>query len=293
MTQPTKDELLKRLADARAEQEGCTAALIWLELDELQTALSAHEDQAAAKLRETVGALADPQAGLDAVDTEIASADAKRAGLAGQLDDDDDDADPDALALVRLRLQEWDRKLTRLRSKRDFAESGMQPLVEARDQSRKALADIQAAKKGLMWAMMNPFASPVAQATQAYIGCRQPYLNHVLLKNDRSDPEWETAVAELEECCLRSAYRTDNLPSEAQQAARAMTAAMADTTTSPPPPAPGMADIMKQTEAEMTNMALQKSPTKIDDYRNRPPVPRNARVEEYRQVPTLREMGLG
>ena len=47
MSEPTKDDLLKRLADARAEWDTATMGLIWLELGELLTALEAREDQAA------------------------------------------------------------------------------------------------------------------------------------------------------------------------------------------------------------------------------------------------------
>jgi len=248
MSEPTKDDLLKRLADAGAEWDAATMGLIWLELGELLTALEAREDQAAAALREATEALTGPEAGLAAIDEETAATDRER--LARLASAEDLSLDADKRGLARAQLGEWEADLTRLRQKRDWAEAAMQPLVQARDQARMVLAQIQGAKRGVMWAQLNPFTSPVAQATKAYIGHRQPFLNLVLLKNDRSDPEWEAAISEVEECCLRSAYRTDHLPSEAEQMARAMTASMADATSEPPPPAPSGRDVMKAYEIE-------------------------------------------
>ena len=287
MSEPTKDELLGQLAQARADADAAVMCLIYLELGEVLTALDAREDQAAAALREASDALTAPQAAVDAIAAEIVKAEGRAAEWLAKLDPD---KPADERAQARIHFAEWDADITRLCQKRDWAEAEMQPLVERRDHARKVLADLQAAKQGVIRAQLNPFGSPVAQATQAYIGYRMPYLNLILIANDRESPEWETAIAELEECCLRSAYRTDHLIGHAEQQARAMTSAMADVSTSPPPPAPSAVELGKQLEVEMENRRLANTPVHIEDYRH--PVPQRPPVQKraFMEVPRLRNM---
>jgi len=54
--------------------------------------------------------------------------------------------------------------------------------------------------------------------------------------------------------------------------------------------APNAAEVMAMDTAKVVNAALDASPSKIEDYRSAPAVPRNARVESHRQVPTVRDL---
>lgn len=294
MSQPTRDELLKRLADAQAEQEAVTMALIVTELDNIYSGLGEAEEAQAGRLGAAIDALGEPLSQLTGVDAKIAAAQDRCAGLRQELarldgDDDDDDA-PGKMAAAKMHLAEWEARVTRLRSKRDFADSGFQPLYEQRDSARKALGVVQAAKRRVLAAMLDPFGDPLAQQTEAYTSFRAPMLGPVLLQRDLESPEWDQALEQLREWCRRSGYRTDDLPSEAEQIARALAAPMADALATPPDPVPSGQDILAMDAAKMVNDSLP--PSVIEDHRNTPPVPRNLRVESWRQVPTLGDLGV-
>lgn len=290
-----RDKLLQRLADAQQVQEEATMGLIQLELDERTAGLDAAHDQAKAALEEAKAALVEPLAQLAMLEEKILVAERKCSDLRQQVDrladDDDDDTAPDKLAAARMQLAEWEARVTRLRSKRDFCESGFQPLFEA----RKCAEEWVKVYRGLLHKVGKAFLDPfgeLGQETTAYQSFRMLHLNHILLKNDRGDPEWPMALAELRELCLRSGYRTEgDLPTDAEQAARALEmSGMANAADTPPAPAPNMVDVMAQTNVEVTNMALQKSPSRIEDHRNTPPVPRGLPERDFMNVQRLRDL---
>ena len=272
---------------AMAAMEKAAMQLIIDELAGLMPGLEAAEDQAAAAVREACTAVGKPERRLAGIDEEIARVAGQAAEWQGKLSS----LRAEDRIEARRSLPACNEELAELREKRARAALDLQPYYDARTKARADLELAQNAKRGLAYAMLAPYESAVAQGTRAYIACRQPRLSHVLLSGDRDHPEWECAVAQLEEMCLRSAYRTDHLPGNAEQAARAMTAEMADASATIDP-GPNAAEVVAQFGAEVANMALQKSVSRIDDYRTRPAPPRNEVVESYRQVPTLRDMGL-
>lgn len=273
-------EHLADWAKALAALEKATMQLIIDELAELMPGLKATEDQAAAALREACTALGKPEQLLADLDAEVGRVTGQCAEWQGKLSS----LRAEDRVEARVRFQAWSDELDKLKAQRDQAERDLEPYYAARNKARADLELVNGALRGLAYAMAMPYESRVGQATKAYINHRQPRLTYVLLAGDRSHPEWECAVTELEEL-QRVVEQT---PAEA---AAMMTAAMADASATIDP-GPNAADIMAQTDAEMANLALQKSPTRIDDYRSGPAVPRNERVESYRQVPTLRDMGL-
>jgi hypothetical protein len=141
---------------------------------------------------------------------------------------------------------------------------------------------VTGAKRGLAYAMVAPYESRVARGTKAYVAYRMPRLAHVLLAGDRSHPEWECAVLELEEL-VRWISQTP------AQAAAAMTA-MADASDTVAP-APSAAEVMTHDAVEIANVMVPAS--KIDDYRPRSAPPRNLVVPEHMRVLSLRDLWLG
>jgi len=282
---------MQQLADAYAEQESTTMALIWTELGEIYIGLAAAEDQAAAALRDACKALEGPEADLAAIDGKISAAQEKCSELRQEIarleaDDDREDA-PDKAAAAKMQLAEWEARVTRLRSKRDFAEPSFRPRYDQRDDARTRLRIVGAAKHRVMLAQLNPFGDELAQATDAYISLRMPQLLPLLLRHDTGSPEWPRAVEEFTELAKRSGLRTDDLPSEGEAMAQAMTALMPDAAQAMADLAPNAADVMAQTVAEVTNKNL--TPDYVDDYRT-PAVPRIAR--DYMRVETLRDLGV-
>ena len=270
MTQPTRDELLKRLAEAQAEQESVTSALIWLELDGIRAGLDGTEAGAAARLRDAHEAMAAPLAQLAVIDEEIAAAGGKRAGWQVKTSV----TDPDKRAVARIHFAEWDAEVTALRARRDQADAMMQPFRAEHDRCRKALEVTQAAKTRLLAAMLNPFGDPLAQATEAYVGLRQPHLNYVLLRGDRGDPEWEMAAVEHAE--LGRIIENPRYVPEVM----ARTPAAAD-------PVPSGAEVMAMDKAAFENVALQQQPSRIDDYR-KPGPPRAVAERPWMKLPGAR-----
>ena len=244
-TVSARDTLMQRLADGQREQETATMGLIQLELDEILTGLAASEDQAAAALRTAVEALNGPLARLAEMDAKISKAEGTCVEWSQKLTA----GDPDQKAEARPHFDEWSAYIDGLRAERDEAERGYRPLFEDRERASKDLRAIQGGKRVLIAGMLDPFGE-LGQQTKAYEAYRMPHLTHVLLRNDREDPEWDMAIAELRELCLRSAYRTADLPTDAEMAARALEmSGMADAMTSPPDPVPSGQEVLAMDKA--------------------------------------------
>jgi hypothetical protein len=281
LTQPTRDELVQRLADAQAEAEAAVAGLIFLELDEILTGLSASEDQAAAELRHRVEALTGPRAELAEMDKGIVAAEGKCLQWSERISD----PDPDERADARIRYQEWSAEIDRLRAERDQAERDQLPLVGAREEARTRLAVLQSAKRAVMYAQLHPFTSVLAKATKTYQSLRMPMLGPVLLRYDVDHPEWPQAELQLETWCRYAGFlppERDPRPRVPEVMADGVMDAMSD-------PVSSMADVMNQTRAEFEAMAVDKQVSRIDDYRHGPP--RDVPERPYMQVPHLRDTG--
>jgi hypothetical protein len=268
------EEHLADLARAMAAEEKAIKQLIVDELAEALPALERAEEDAAAVVRETCTALGMPEKQLADLDAEIERVTGKAAGWQERLSA----LRTEDRVEARVRFAAWSDELDKLKEKRDQAERDLQPYYDARNKATADLGLVQGAKRGLCYAMLTPYESPVGQGTRAYVGFRSPRLAYVLLAGDQAHPEWECAIAQLEEMCLRSAYRTDHLPSNAEQAARAITAEMADAS-SYVPPAPNAQEILAADAVKLANDFMP--PSHIDDYRNSPAPPRR----DYMQLP--------
>jgi hypothetical protein len=284
---------LRALADALAETDRCIRQLVADELGELWPALDQAEEQAAGNLRAAVEALEAPQAAINALSAEITRVEGQCSDWQSRLESDRIEDRVEA----RVRFQAWDDELDKLRQKRDFAEAEMLPLLAARTKCRGDMELAQGAKRGLAWAMIDPFGTAVGQGTRAYVAHRQVRLNHVLLAADRANPEWDCAVSELRELCMavmRAGHDiTADLPAFGELAFRSMTSAMTDASSAWGDPAPSAADVVAKDRVTVENAALAATRSKIEDHRNTRPVPRNAPVREFMKPPaTVREMGL-
>lgn len=271
-------EHLADLARAWAAEDKAVRQLIADELGEAWPAIEAAEDQAAAALREACTALGKPVQLLAGLDAEAERVTGKCAEWQGKLSS----LRTEERVEARRELAAWSEELAQLREKRDQAERDLQPYYDARNKARGDLELVQGAKRGLAWAIVAPYESPVGRGTKAYISWRQPRLAYVLLAGDPGHPEWECAVAQLEEMCLRSAYRTDHLPSNAEEAARAMVAEMADASATLAD-APSGVEVMAADALKIANGAIP--PSRIEDHRNTPAPPRNPAPREWMSLP--------
>lgn len=274
-------EHIASLFDAISLVDQCVAQLIIDDLADMQFPLEENQEKAAKRLSQAVEAMGGPNAHLVTLDRDIAHAESRSAEYGKLLDS----ADPDERAQARWRKSEWDAELDSLRQKRQSAHEDMLPFIAEWD---KAKADLKAADEaltGLALNMADPFKGVVAQGTPAYQVWRKQSGNLVplLLANDRDNPEFQQAVNLLEQCCLRSGYRTDNLPTNAEQLANAL-AELAGT----PEIAPSGAEVMAQTGAVAENVKLEHSRQVIEDYRQ-PRPPKVTAEREWMQVQRLRE----
>lgn len=249
------------------------------ELAEAIPALTANEERAARNLRDAVAALELPQRELDALGDEVTRARVK----AGEYRSRADDTRLETRVEARAMAHEYDAEITRLENKLQQARDAMQPFLDDRDAARAGLELARNARRALAYAMLLPFEG-LGQGTHAYIAYRQPYINHVLLKGDDRDPEWETAMTELRELCLSSGYRTDDLPADSE-AYRNFWDKIRDDA-NPPEPAPTGRQVHDAEIAALQSTAMNKSvqsPSKIEDFR-RPPA---TQVARWRQVQRL------
>lgn len=266
----SREQHLAELAKATAAVDRWSAQLIIDELAELMPGLDRAEEQAAGRLREACTALEGPERRVADLEEHIARADSELASWRSQFDT----GDVAARVTARQWISEWENERTALVQRKEFVQAEMAPLIDARSKARADLELVAAAKRGLAWAMVDPFGSAAGQATQAYIGYRQTRLAYVLLCADPGHPEWDTACAELRELCIsamRGGYDVArDLPDFGAVAFRAMVSEMASADSTPPAPAPGMIDVMALTKAEFENNALQGHPTSIE-RRDLPP----------------------
>jgi hypothetical protein len=168
-----------------------------------------------------------------------------------------------------------------------------------RDALRKAQAELSQAKATLDGRKLN--ATPelayyaAGQKSAGYAWRFGMALEGVL--RDRDHPEHSAAVDHMLHLCAVSGFRTENysdeLPSDAEQGRKFWDDVYANA--QHPEPAPTGREVADAVRAEMIvagmNKALEDSPSRIDDFR-RPAPPRNAVVPQYRQVQSLRDLGL-
>lgn len=284
------DKLLRRWKANQDEAAILAMAFIQLELDERTTGLEANYDQAKAARDERVEALREPRAQLAALDEKITVTEQKCSGLREEIgrlaDDDDGDDVPDKLAAAKMQLAEWEARVTRLRSKRDFARSGFQPLFEALARAEDWVKLYRGAKYEVAAGIADPFG-PLGRGTEAYGMYRAPQLGPVLLQRDEASREWKQALEQLRIWCTYSGHLEPE-PDPLRRTPEVMADAAATFD-----PGPNAQEILAVDKARMENLALENIPSHVDDYRNpRTAVPRMASGRDYMQVPSLRDMGL-
>ena len=233
-------------------------------VDELAFSLSGASravEAADAAHREACAALGKPEQLLAGLDEEIGRVTGRCAEWQAKLSS----LTAEDRVEARVRFAAWSDELDKLKEKRDQAERDLQPYYDVRNNAAADLELAEGARLSVASAMSKPYESRVAQGTRAYITLRQPRLTYVLLAGDPSHAEWEPAISQLEEMCLRSAYRTDHLIGNAEAMARAMTAEMADAASTPFAPSPNAADVMA---ADMVKLANETAPpSRIEDHR--------------------------
>jgi hypothetical protein len=266
-------------------------------VDELAEEIPALEEargKAAAVLEEAYRAMQGPQGDIAAADAEIAGADADRAKWQVKLSDE---TRREERARARFQHAECESDIARFQQKREFAQAQLLPL---RDAWNKARAEYELAAASVSGRELNATLElayfGAGQKTAAY-GMRFGMALERALR-DRDDYEHDAAVGYMLHLCEVSGFRTEDysdvLPSDAEQARRSWDQVYADPAAYPREPVPSGRDVLAMDTAEILNAALERSPSKIDDYRGaRPPVPRNERVPEYRQTQSLRDLGLG
>jgi hypothetical protein len=274
---------LENLAKALHDVERWQAQLIIDELCGLLPVLQAGEALAEQALNAAESAIAEPKAAITELDSQIAQAQAERAKWAADLDS------PQIKVRVPARgwVSELDLELAELQRKRDSAESGLQPLYDARNKCRSHYELAAKAVTAMAEAMLTPFAG-MGQGTDAYVGYRQPHLNEVILTGNRDHPEWETAIAELQELCIVSGYRTTELPDDTEHYRQFWDKIKNDANT--PEPVPTGQDIHNELMATAENARLAETgkrvANRIDDYRSPAnPRPRNETVPDYMKIP--------
>jgi hypothetical protein len=270
---------LEMLAYHRSQVDRWTMQLIIDELNGFMPKLTDAVEQAEKALQEAEDALAKPAGVIAGLDEQIAEAEKERAHWAQDLES------PSIGTRVPARgwVMELDAELVSLRQKKEFAESGLQPLYDVRNKCSNDLELAKGARMGLACAMLTPYAG-FAQGTQAYVGHRQPYINHVILSGDHDDPEWDTAVAELAELCLLAGFTKDDMPDRAQDYRKFWDDIKNEHAPEPAPSGREVAEsIHSAFEVNMQNKWLEESPSVME----RRDIPRNDRVPSYMRTPDI------
>jgi hypothetical protein len=263
VTQPTRDQLRIRFRAALDAAERAAMALVFLDLDGRLAGVRADKEQVVMARDAAEERVREPRAQLAAIDAEIGQAVADRDRWQALLSDD---TPRDRRAVARFHHAEAEADITRLSKRRDFAAAGFEPLFDEVARLEAVVRFAESGEASLLRAMGDPFGDEMAQATEAYKEFRAPLLGYLLLRGDESHPEWPQALQQLAEWCKCSGHlppEKDPRPRVREVMADGLADAMSD-------PAPSMTDIIAQTTAEMTNNALQKSPSRIDDYRYGP-----------------------
>lgn len=291
-----RDRRLAECLELRAAAGGRLAQAVAAELAEDLPALEQAWVESGDAASAAYGALEAPRQAKEDRDAAVTQAETELAGWRSQAGDE---STPFA-ERVRLRAQiaDGEAELEMLRQKADFAQAQLLPFLDA---YARAEAEFEKATAALEGRKLN--ATPAlaffgaGQKTAAYEAFRFGTALESALRN-RDHFEHDAAVDHMLHLCEVSGFRTENyadrLPSDAEQARRFWDQVRADAVAGmAADPAPSMVDVMKQTEAEFENAALQQHRTVIDDYRSpATAVPRTAAVDSYRQVQSLRDLGI-
>jgi len=288
----TREERLVQFLVAMAEADKRLRLAIGAELAEQLPGLEQDQAGAAARLEKAYTAVQGPERDLAGIVAEIAAAEADRARWQAKLSGE---TPREERASARFQHAECESDITRLSQKRDFAETQLVPLRDAVTKARRDLEAATARLEGLRFNAAEPLLAYYAagQKTSAY-GMRFGLALESALQ-DKAHPEHDAAIEHMLHLCTVSGFRTedfsDRLPSDARAAARFWDEVYQSA--NPPQPPPSGREVMDQVHAEMTvamaNKALERSPSRIDDFRG-PAMPKPVPQRDYMEVPRLKDM---
>ena len=189
--------------------------LITAELQETLTSAQVMEALAADRVRAAQKALDAPQARISELDAQIGDAEAERA----KLESDAVQGDREFRVKVRQMIPVIDEDIALLAAEKRRLEAEIMPLVAEHAEAKRDLGEAHENVALVEVSMSFPFLG-LGQQTLPY-SMREHYgLCSVLMEGNRDHPEWNAGIRFLEKLCLRTGYRTDGLPSEAEQVKR-------------------------------------------------------------------------
>jgi hypothetical protein len=231
------------------------AAAWTLIIDELKPHLEYLEsqvDNAAAALRERITDLEGPEQNIRDIQSQIEHAELKIQDWSSQ----GDSAFSDDRVQARVWISVWEIELDSLRFKKQQAEEDLAPYIVAKQKASRDLEAVQGARTALLESMLAPNLG-LGKGTSAYAAFRKYdrlgiSLVDVLMKNDRSDPEWDTAWGLLLDICAVVKLKASELPPE-------NTAVYTEAINPTPAPSPTAADIMAETALAMKTITAGES----------------------------------
>lgn len=254
-------EHLEGIVAARKAEDKHVRWLVSRELEKILPAYAEAEEQAAEKVQAAYEALRDPESDLAAIEKEIQEVTGQCISWESKL--------TDSKAAMRVeahaRWSGWNNELDLLHSDREKLLRSAELLRDAYAMAKAELAKATSEREGLEH---NIRAFPywgLGHLTDSYQVWRANagHLVPLLLSGDTTDMEWHAAFDFMDRLCARSGYRTEGrVPTNAEQTKRAMENYLA--ANSSVQSAPGMTDIMSQTQAGVKSM--QKVPPDHWEY---------------------------
>ena len=237
-----------------AAREAEDAHIRWLVSDELKKYLPeyiAAETEAAEKVQACYLSLRSPESDLDLLEKEIGKAEGACIEWEAKLTNTVTELRVEA----HRRWSDWDHELRMLYADREAQLKIVEPLRDAHAQARAELAHATLERETAeMNIIMFPFLGN-GHKTASYQAWYADggWLIPVLLSGNETHMEWLAAFEWLDRICIVSGYRSEGrIPTNAEDVKRAFENYAAANYS--PQSAPGMTDIMGQTQASVKSM---------------------------------------
>ncbi len=236
----------------------------WLIADELRGRLPEFEEaeaKAAARVRELWEALKEPEAELARLNEDIAQAEGEAGEYHKRLDAADKISERVA---ARAWWLEWSAQLDSLNEKKAILERELEPVREAYEKAKTDADDARVKREAFELNVAIPLFG-LGQGTNAFrawhleMGAFIP----VLLSMDRGHFLWDAGYKFLDVVCLRSGYRTDHLPTDAENIKRSIENYAASKQKADV--APSGQEVMRADALRIQQMLETK--THVEDYR--------------------------
>jgi hypothetical protein len=248
----TPDQARKNILRAVEMYKAAVWCLIIDELKPHLEYLSEQTDKAAAALRERIADLEGPEQDIRDIQGQIEHGEAKIQEWVSRAESGDSDEKVQA----RVWISVWEIEIDSLRYKKQQAEEDLAPYIVAKQKASQDLAAVQGARTALLESMLAPNLG-LGKGTSAYAAFRKYdrlgiSLVDVLMKNDRSDPEWDTAWGLLLDICAVVKLKASELPPE-------NTAVYTEAINPTPAPSPTAADLMADAALAMKTITAGES----------------------------------